>query len=570
MCDTSNKAACSFSDVQTRFPQDLMLVDLGICCYIGVPLFHCDDAIGILAAMFAQPIDHLQAQSQLLEIASIVAEEELAHHAKQKTHELLLTALDQAESPIVITDRKGTIIYINRACERTSGYVTDDVLGRPISDFNSRHHEPECYQSIVQSLHEGKAWKGPFTNRVKGGALLKGQGTVSPVISGDKTIAYVVMFHERQKQETQIQIAQRLETAARVASGMAHDINNLLGSILAMAELSQIDMEHGRTPEDKIDRIIRTVQKAGQMTRKLLLFSSRKPGEAHATPLNALIEECMDLSRQSMPENIKIAWYGQPGVFFSRIDPVGMEQVLMNLIINARDAMKSGGSILFSLKPYTHDLTDERMSRGDYVELAITDQGHGMSENVLERAMEPFFTTKQANGGTGLGLSVCYGIVKDMGGHIDLESNEGLGTTVRLYLPRVDHEQEQKELPRPQRFASSPSILRGCSILLLEDEPLIRNTISEFLSLHEAHVTAAENLAEARRIFRTQTEIDLMLSDVILPDGDGRDLARDFKAQRPELKILFMSGHALDMKEQVITKPFSMHQLMEAIAKISA
>ena len=383
---------------------------------------------------------------------------------------------------------------------------------------------------------------------------------------------------ERRRLEVVLLQSQKMDSIGRLAGGVAHDLNNLLTPIMGYVSVAMASLQPEHPIQSKLQGIQKAAQSASELTLQLLAFSRNQVMDPALINLSDLILSMDKLLRRLIIEDIELVCVPGKAIGSVRVDPAQMEQVLMNLAVNARDAMPEGGRLVIE----TTDVTlDERyasrhpgVTAGDYVSLVVSDNGIGMTEEVKRHAFEPFFTTKEVGEGTGLGLSTCYGIVKQSGGHITVDSEPGQGTTFKIYIPRVDGEPSA----RPSR--DDPAYLpRGSeTVLLAEDEPTVRGVITDVLSESGYRVLEATNGHEALSVAQEHCgeEIHLLLTDVVMPLMGGRELAEILRAKHPNLKVLYTSGYAddaidrhgvLEPDAEFIQKPFTLDVLTQKVRK---
>jgi signal transduction histidine kinase len=373
---------------------------------------------------------------------------------------------------------------------------------------------------------------------------------------------------EIRKLHLQLLQAQKLEAVGLLASGMAHDFNNLLNVIMGYTELLARSLAEADTRRTRIDQILQAAVRAGTLTRSLLAFGRKPVQQAQVIDFNALVRETEWMLRRLIGEDVELVLRLGDGAGNVKVDPGQLEQVLLNLAVNARHAMLRGGSLTLATDAASPDRTPGGRSGGstDHVCLTVTDTGVGMDAETQARIFEPFFTTRAPEEGTGLGLATVAGIVQQSGGVIEVESEPGEGTTFRVYLPRVDATPEPKPEPTPSRRGP-----RGHeTVLLVEDQAPLRNILREALQLLGYRVLVAGDgeaaIATARRL---RSRLDLLVTDVVMPRLDGCELARRLTAERPGLRVLYMSGHGLDTATRrgmvegstLLEKPFSTETL---------
>jgi signal transduction histidine kinase len=391
---------------------------------------------------------------------------------------------------------------------------------------------------------------------------------------------------ERAMLETQLHQSQRLESIGQLAGGVAHDFNNLLGGIMNYAALVSESLKdemqrRGLTNDEvfvtlaqDVEEITNVAKRAASLTRQLLIFSRREVVQPVVLDLNAVVAEMEKLVRRTIGENVIPRTMLDPQLPLIKADRGQIEQVFMNLAVNARDAMPTGGRL--EIGTATFEADDEyahlhAIKPGAYVRLTVSDTGTGMSEEVAARAFEPFFTTKPEGEGSGLGLATVYGIAAQAGGDVVIYSEPGLGTTIRVNFPATS---EVEAKPRAGA-AAAPLSARGETVLLVEDEEIVREPARRMLVRHGYTVLAAANAEEALVIAHDYpTDIDLLLTDVVMPGRTGKDLATDIAALRPSTKALFMSGYShnvivhngvLEEGVQLVEKPFTADELLRKV-----
>jgi two-component system cell cycle sensor histidine kinase/response regulator CckA len=460
----------------------------------------------------------------------------------------LSMAVEQAGESIVITNPDGTIVYVNPAFERVTGIGRRDAVGHHSRILKNGSQDPEFYRSMWATLQKGEVWSGRISNRRVDGSAIEEETTISPVRDASgRLVNYVAVMrdvtHERQMEE-QLRHAQKMEAVGRLAGGVAHDFNNLLTVITGRCEL--LVRRHGEASPlaRDLDLILKTAQRAGALTRQLLAFSRKQVLAPRVVSLNSVVVNMESMLRRLIGEDVELVLV--PGQDLGRVkaDPGQLEQVIMNLGVNARDAMPQGGRLVLETSAVDVDDALARrhagMRPGRYVTLAVTDSGCGMPPEVQAQIFEPFFTTKDPDKGTGLGLSTVYGIVKQSGGDITVESEVGRGTVFRIFLPRieapVDPSSGDGSRPRPRTGTET--------ILLAEDEEEVRNLAREILKMEGYTIIEARHGNDALRIAGQHTgTIHMLMTDVVMPQMGGRELVQKLSAVRPQIKVLFVSGY---------------------------
>nr|WP_232253683.1 ATP-binding protein [Pseudomonas glycinae] len=380
--------------------------------------------------------------------------------------------------------------------------------------------------------------------------------------------------------EEALRQSQKMEAVGQLTGGIAHDFNNMLTGIIGSLELLRRRLARGRLDDldSLIDLGVTSANRAAGLTHRLLAFSRRQSLDSKAVQMNDLVQSMGELLQRSLNESVQLDMRLHKELWVAEADPNQLESALLNLVINARDAMPDGGNLVVETgnQVLERDFTDaySNLEPGDYVVLSVTDNGCGMPESVINRAFDPFFTTKPIGQGTGLGLSMIYGFSKQSGGHVSIDSKIDEGTTVRLYLPRFKGE----SLPHtPVHAEQAPDAMEGETVLIVEDDPAVRVLVSAVLSELGYGFVEASDADGAVPILDSEQRIDLLISDVGLPGMNGRQLAEIGRQYRPDLKVLFITGYAehaavrggfLDSGMQMITKPFTFDLLTAKVREM--
>ncbi|MCD6024943.1 MAG: two component system sensor histidine kinase, hybrid [Fibrobacteria bacterium] len=476
----------------------------------------------------------------------------------------------------MITDATGSIQYVNPAFERVTGYGRDEAIGQNPRILKSGAHDSGFYLEMWRTLTSGRTWTGRIQNKRKDGSRYSDESIISPVRDSSGTIVnYIAIQNDITGQlvlEEQFRQSQKMEAVGRLAGGVAHDFNNMLTVILVRAELTLRRLG----PEDPLRLPLKEIQEAAErsaaLTKQLLTYARKQTVTLRAVSLNNAVESLLQMLRRLIGENIELKWIGGKNLWQVQIDPTQVDQLLTNLCVNSRDAIADVGRIVIE----THNVeVDEEYCRhipgcvpGKYVSLAISDNGSGMDKATLSHLFEPFFTTKEVGKGTGLGLATVYGIVKQNNGFVNVYSEPAEGTVFRVYLPR---HQDGTETAEEATIEPSLPLAEGETILLVEDEPMILEVTADILLGLGYTVLKVGSPSQALKIAADHAEpIHLVLTDVVMPEMNGRDLARHLRASRPLLKNLFMSGYTANVamrrgiaEEEVhfVQKPFTTAEL---------
>lgn len=563
--------------------QDLLLREQGIRSMAVVPIFAGSSWWGFLGFDDCRgehrwsdaEMDALRTAAETLGAALEGERNTLALRERVREHARLATAIEQADETAVITDQDGRIEYVNPAFERITGYTRDEVIGRTPGVLKSGKHPPEFYADMWRLLREGKTWRGLFWNRRKDGSLYEEEASISPVCDTEgRVVNYVAIKRDITRQralEAQLRQAQKMESIGRLAGGVAHDFNNSLQAILGFCELLLAGKAADDPERADLEFILKSAKHASELTAQLLAFSRRQIIRPQTIGLNELVREQERMLRRVLGETITLRVECDPDDPPVRADTGQIRQVLVNLAVNARDAMPEGGTL--TLCTCARDGTTADSAPGArWVCLEVSDTGTGMSEEVQSHLFEPFFTTKAMGQGTGLGLSVVDGIVKQHGGHVEVRSAPGEGASFTVYLPRASHTDEAAApAGGPAPGASTPH--GGRRVLLVEDEEGPRRFAVRVLQEHGFDVKEAADLSAARALGETEP-FDLLVSDVILPDGSGAEFARTWVERRPGGRVVLMSGYARDRIQAddfkrrgffFLAKPASVQALLDAV-----
>ena len=491
-------------------------------------------------------------------------------------------ALNAAANAIVITDRTGTITWINPAFTVLTGYSAEEAIGKnPRELVKSGAHDRAFYKHMWDTIRAGDVWHGEMTNRRKGGGTYAEDVTITPVRDACGEITHFVGIKrdltEQHRLEAEFLQAQKMETVGRLAGGIAHDFNNLLTVINGTADLVWTKLQERDPLRADLQHIHRAGRRAAELTRQLLAFSRKQIMNPGILNLSTLVANLRSMIQRVIGEDIELLVVPATDLGSVRADPGQIEQVVLNLVVNARDAMPSGGTLTIETRDVELDeafaAAHPSLHPGRHVLLAVRDTGVGMDEATCLRIFEPFFTTKDSAKGTGLGLSTAYGIVKQSGGTIWVDSERGRGTTFTIYLPRVEEVADTYQLDRTLTMVPGTE-----TILLVEDEEDVLSLAMEFLQSAGYTVLLAGNGEEALRLLdRHEGSVHLVLTDVVMPGMSGRELATRIAAVRPEIKVLYTSGYTddailrhgvLDQGTHFIGKPYTAAELTRKVRAV--
>ncbi|MDW8291080.1 MAG: PAS domain S-box protein [Armatimonadota bacterium] len=508
----------------------------------------------LMEASVAPLRDRLGNITHCIAILRDVTEIWLVEDALRQNERLLQHIADTLPAILFIYEvRTGRLLFVSQESLTILGYSSDTLVhgempleqlvhpeDRPLvqQQMLRLHHAPDGAMAEVECRvqHQTGEWKWLMLRTTVFDRLTDG--------SARQLVGVAVDVTESRRLREQLAQSSKLESLGRLAGGVAHDFNNLLTVIQSYAEIMEATLPHEHPAAAHVEHILRAAEQASNLTSQMLAFARRRIISPHILQLNELVRETEQFLRRLLPENIELTFVLQPDLWQVYADPTQIEQVLLNLTLNARDAMPEGGKLTVET---TNVVLDEAYAArhaevlpGEYVMLAVSDTGIGMDERTLAHVFEPFFTTKEAGKGTGLGLSTCYGIVKQAGGSIWVYSEPGGGTTFKVYLPRA----VGASVALPER-AEQPRPLEGTeTILVVEDNEAVRGVAVAALQAYGYRVLQAASSEEALALMQNlQEEVRLMVTDVVMPGMSGAALAARLREQLPQLKVLYTSGY---------------------------
>jgi PAS domain S-box-containing protein len=507
---------------------------------------------------------------------------ERQHQESEETLRKLWRSVEQSADTVIIMDRSGVMEYVNPAFEALTGYSRLEAIGQTLGILKSEQQAGELYEEMWNTVLSGKVFRGIVMNRKKNGETLIIEKTLTPLRDGSGEITHFIStgrdITEHRKLESDLRQAQKMDAIGRLAGGVAHDFNNLLLVISAYAELMLDSLAAEDPLRRNVGEIMTASRRAADLTRQLLAFGRKQLQLLQVLDLNTVIGEITAMLPRLIGEDIELVFVPEQGLGKVKADPVQIEQVLMNLAANARDAMPGGGTL--TIETATVQVDESYVQRhsivpeGDYVLLTVADSGQGIAAEHMPHIFEPFYTTKEAGKGTGLGLATVYGIVKQNAGFVWVYSEPGLGTTFKIYLPQVHSLTSEVRIAKPVESSS-----RGCeTLLLVEDEASVRQASRQFLTRSGYNVLEATDGADALRTSREHAgPIHLMVTDVVMPRMGGPKLAELLADERPEMKVLFVSGYAentvlqhgkIDVSTRFLQKPFSLKMLARKVREV--
>ena len=526
-------------------------------------------------------------QSQLEQSQALAKELEEANERLQQSEQRLTQILQTLPTAVILGDADGRIVWHNLEAERTWGEVPAvgpdgyDVFKGWWADTGEPISADEW--AVARAL-KGETPPGQVINiQSFDGRRLTILNHAAPLRDETGRVTGIVWVHEDITEyralEEQFRQAQKLEAVGRLAGGVAHDFNNLLTVITGHAQLLRMEEELSQVQRSYLEEILRAATRSAELTHQLLAYSRRQVLQPRRVDLSQVVLDTMRLLQRLLGEDVQIHTVLAPRLKPVFVDPGQMGQVLMNLAVNARDAMPQGGEL--TIRTDRLELTQARrhgevqIDPGDYVVLSVSDTGEGMSPETQEWIFEPFFTTKPAGAGTGLGLATVYGIVSQSGGNIWVESEPGKGSTFYIALPAG---REASETSPGAEQAEAPIVGGRGRVLLVEDEPAVRSLIRTVLERVGYTVLQAAGMREALALLeQAETPVDLLLTDVVMPGGSGRELAEQARAAHPRMEVIFMSGYTDEAVERhgvlasgthFLQKPFTPAQLSRVVGEV--
>lgn len=589
---------------ERRFTGDQLLHDHGVFSGMNVIIEGDSRPFGILGIYTSK--QHTFTQSDLFfvkEVANILSVM-IAIKSSQAQISLQSSALAAAADGIVITDREGVIQWANQAYTKLTGYEFDEMRGKTPRILKSGKHDLAFYKNLWDTILSGDVWKSELYNRRKDGSLYLEEETITPVFGPSGDISHFIAIKrdisQQHKLQKQLQQAQKMESIGQLTGGIAHDFNNILASILGFTELALQRFVRDDQPElrEYLNEVAHAGKRARDLVSQMLAFGRMDSGKTSLLQIPPMIKEVTKLLQATLPSTIQISSHADADLPKVMIDPVQLHQILMNMSINARDAIGDKGRIDIRVNREQVTNRDEHtvqtalngellsnicdachheIEAGDYVVLSVQDSGSGMSDDTLSRIFEPFYTTKEVGKGSGMGLSMVHGIVHQHGGHILVDTQIGIGTTFRLLFPVGEND----AVHEPEAELSISPItegLNGARILIVDDEEAIARFMEELFEDRGGKVTVMTDSQAALALFKQEpTAFDLIITDQTMPQLTGVELAQKILAVRPELPIILSTGYS-DQVDEVkaktlgirgyITKPVEVDTLFNMVQSL--
>jgi two-component system, cell cycle sensor histidine kinase and response regulator CckA len=550
-----------------------------------VPIVHQDALLGVLALNGQAPFELDPEDQELLD--SFVGQAALAirnarlYQEAREARDFLRSIAEHSPAGIVTADMRGRVTYWSPRAEELLGYRPDEVLGRPVADLQRGGRE--AARALMRRLRvEGRIREHEAEILARDGRWVECRFSLALLRDSAGammgTLAILEDTSERKRLEAQLRQAQKMEAIGRLAGGIAHDFNNLLAVIMGHSDLIKGVLRKGDALAHDVEQIRRASERAASLTRQLLAFSRRQFLQPQVIDVNTLVGNLATMLRRLIGEDVQLEIRLAADAGCVSADPGQLEQVVMNLTVNARDAMPQGGRLVLETARAELDhafvVAHPGSTAGTHVRLAIHDTGSGMGSDVLSHLFEPFFTTKEPGRGTGLGLSTVYGIVKQHRGYIDVRSELGRGSTFEVYLPSVDAKPAlARAVPRERLRPGGRE-----TVLFVEDEVALRDLMHRVLAKGGYTVLAAGDGMEAMALVETHPgRIDLVVTDVVMPRMSGPELATRLRARDPGVRLLYVSGYTADqLRSQtdlgedatLLPKPFTSDGLLRKVREV--
>ena len=543
-----------------------------------VPVKHENKVLGVITLYLEENYAATKMDVDFLENISIIIADSLVMKKLVEKEHFITRAIEETGEGVMIAGRDGVIEYINPALEKIKGYHKYELIGK---NFFTGIYSGEISDNISKIINKDKnMWSGILRNKREDGTEYHEHLSVIPITNEKgEIIRFVSISKDITKEkalEEQLLQAQRMEVIGRLAGGIAHDFNNYMIAVLGYGELALDNLKDEDPARKSVEIMISAGNMAAILTKQLLAFSRKQVINPVVLNLNKTIEEMGKMLGRLIGENIELEITTDPDLWNVKIDTSQIEQVVMNIVLNAKDAMSEGGKLKIET---ANVIFDEEYSKthldtppGEYIMISFSDTGVGMPDEIKAHIFEPFFTTKEIGKGTGLGLSTVYGIVKQNNGHIFVYSEPGRGTTFKVYLPRVREDAEKK----PEITDEKPHGFE--TILIVEDQDTVRQLAAETLSgLGYTVIEAKEGVDALELCRRYHGKIHLLLTDVVMPKMGGPELAEKIKIHQPEVKVIYMSGYTenaighegiLNKGINFISKPFTVSRLAKLVRNV--
>lgn len=544
-----------------------------------VPIQYEAGVLGVISLYLEDGHVLSKTEAEFIEAITMIIAETLIMKKLAEREHLTTMAVEETGEGVMIANREGVIEYINPAIEKITGYSKNALIG---SSLAAQIVSGEPGAGILRDVLRGDLWSGTVKNKRKDGTEYQEYMAVSPIRDEKGDVLKIVAIRrdttKERRLEEQLAQAQKMELVGRLAGGVAHDFNNYMTAVLGYGGIAIKLLKNGDPAKKHMETVMNAAKMATHLTKQLLAFSRKQIIQPEVVNLNAVIEEMGKMLRRIIGENVEFEIVPATGPWNVKVDVGQIEQALMNLVVNAKDAMPGGGKLTIET---SNVLLDEKYAQGhidtvpgEHVMISVSDTGHGMTDEVKSHIFEPFFTTKEKGKGTGLGLAMVHGIVKQNNGHIYVYSESGRGTTFKIYLPRVEECAEARK-----KETEAVDARHGTeTVLVVEDQDVVRQLAADVLTgLGYTVLEAKEGLDALDLCKKYHGMIHLLLTDVIMPKMGGRELAEKIKELHPAIKVLYMSGYTdntiahhgiLDKGVHLIHKPFTESGLAREVRRV--
>ena len=500
----------------------------------------------------------------------------------EKQLNLAARVFENSQEAIVVTDSENVIVSVNHAFTRITGYTADESLGKTPRFLSSERHDKAFYEKMWKAITSEKCWQGEIWCKRKNGEVYPEWLSITATLDdAGRVIHHIGIFSdisERRHLEEQLRQSQKMEAVGMLAGGVAHDFNNILMVIIGYCDMLKLNMRDDDVQQYKVDQVIKAANRASQLTSGLLAFSRKQIMNSQKADLNRIVADGEKFLRRIIGEDIRFSTVLADNPLNVNVDSGQITQVLVNLVTNARDSMPQGGDLTIETSIQNLDETFVRMhgygSVGKYAVMQVSDTGRGMDEKTRLRIFEPFFTTKEIGKGTGLGMAIVYGIIKQHNGYINVYSEPEQGTLFRIYLPVISREQ-----PDEEETAVPVSPQRGTeTILVVEDDESVRNLEASILQKFGYQViTAVDGQDGIDKFKENREEIKLVVMDIIMPQKSGKQASDEIRMIQPGIRVLFTSGYPADIVQsrgeidegaELVMKPLNASELLAKIRNI--
>ncbi|RMF95001.1 MAG: PAS domain S-box protein [Candidatus Schekmanbacteria bacterium] len=490
----------------------------------------------------------------------------------ERESRLLSAAVENAEESVIIIDEEGKIIYVNKGFSKTTGYASDEVIGKTLEILGSGKSDAESFKSLWEKISKGETWSGFLINKRKDGTLYEVAATISPLRYEEEGFDYYVSVQRditKEKQlERQLQQAQRLEAIGNLAGGIAHDFNNILMPIIGYCDLMLNMVSQESKYAEMLTEMLKAAERARDLVKQILTFSRQRLREPVVCDIKSVVEEALKLLRSTIPSSIEIVKNFPSTEIYCYIDPTEIHQIIINLCTNAYHAIsKEGGVITVDIQETeiksAEEIVHPDLKIGKYSLITVSDTGSGIPSDIIDKIFDPYFTTKEEGKGTGLGLSVVHGIVRGAGGAVLVYSEEGIGTAFYIYLPLYEKGKEKAKVIE-SKYEEKDATAGNEKILFLDDDPSIAELGKRMLELSGYKVFPFSDPMQALQAFEENPKVfDLVITDMTMPKMTGNVFAQEILKIRKDIPVIICTGFSEHMNEKKAKKIGISHFVMK-------